>query len=423
MVHARTLNPAAFARTLASAKQTMVMSEITRIAFDSFSANKVRFALTALGMVIGSASVILVVTIGLTGKQYVLNLIQGIGANMIYVEYAAGGNATTPGQQDYLTKDDLTAVVTQVPGVMASSPMLEMHDRISFGGGIVKDILVLGVSPEYKAVRNLVISNGRFFDDQDTQVHEKVAVVTEPFATALFGSPGAAINHTFPISGIPFTIIGTFRERVDTFGQSEIADQTILVPYPVARYFTGTDSVKQLFFSIRDAGNVGASTNEIQKLIVSRHRKNSVYTASNLTQLVTVAGQIADAITVGLLLISAVTLAVSGIGIMNIMLANVRSRIREIGIRKAVGATFREVQLQFLTEAVLISLSGGVVGTMLGLAVPLSVRFLFPNYQVPISIWSVVIALGTAVFVGVLFGTLPATRAAQMNPVDSLKYE
>jgi len=423
MAHSRTLNPAAFARTLASAKQTMVMSEIARIAFDSFAANKVRFALTALGMVIGSASVILVVTIGLTGKQYVLNLIQEIGSNWIYVDYEGGGSTATPDQQDYMTREDLNAVVTQVPGVMASSPTLEMHDRISLGAGKVKDMLVLGVASEYRTVRNLLITNGRFFDDQDAGTHAKVAVVTEPLATQLFGSPAAAVRRSFAISGIPFTIIGTFRERVNTFGQSEIADQTILIPYPVARYFTGTDNVKELFFSMRDSGNVNEATKQIQQIIQSRHRKNSVYHAQNLSQLVTVAGQIADALTIGLMMISAVTLAVSGIGIMNIMLANVRSRIREIGVRKAVGATFREIQLQFLTEAVLISLGGGVIGTILGLAVPISVRFFFPDYPIPISAWSVVIALATSIIVGVLFGTLPATRAAQLNPVESLKFE
>jgi putative ABC transport system permease protein len=423
MPRAHTLNPVAFAHTIASAKQTMVLSEIARIAFDSFKANKIRFALTALGMVIGSASVILVVTIGLTGKEYVLNLIQEIGSNWIYVDYQGGGSTATPDQQDYMTREDLNAVVTQVPGVMASSPTLEMHNRISLGAGKVKDTLVLGVSPEYRTVRNLVIPTGRFFDDRDADTHAKVALVTASLAEQLFGSAANAINHSFSISGIPFTIIGIFRERVNTFGQSEIADQTILIPYTVARYFTGTDNVKELFFSMRDSGDVPEATKQIQQIISSRHRKTSVYKAQNLSQLVTVAAQIADALTIGLLMISAVTLAVSGIGIMNIMLVNVRSRIREIGIRKAVGATFREIQLQFLTEAVLISLGGGIVGTILGLSVPISVRFFFPDYPVPISIWSVVIALATAMLVGVLFGTLPATRAAQMNPVDSLKYE
>ncbi len=417
-----THNPVSFARTLASAKKTMVLSEIIHLALDSFRANKIRFALTALGMVMGSASVILVVTIGLTGKQYAINLIQGIGANMIVADYQGGGMAAVNGDPDYLTKDDLSAVLQQVPGIVASSPMLEMHDQISFGGGHVKDILILGVAPQYENVRNLVMLSGRFFDDQDEVSHAKVAVVTESFAKNMFGSDAAAINKSFSISGIPFTIIGTFKERVYTFGMSEVADQTILIPDPVARYFTGTDDVKQLFFSVRDYSDIQRTRDAIARVIQSRHRANSTYDVNEYTALVTTAAQIADILTVVLLLVSAVTLAVSGVGIMNIMLATVRSRIREIGIRKAVGATYSEIQLQFLTEAILISLSGGIVGTFLGLAIPFSISTL-TDYHIPVSWWSVWISLGTAMLVGVLFGTLPATRAAQMDPVEALKYE
>ncbi len=396
----------------------MVLSEILSLAFDSFRNNKVRFALTALGMVMGSASVILVVTIGLTGKQYAINLIQGIGANMVVADCQCGGM-----NPDSLTNDDLIAVDEQVPGILWSSPMLEMQVPISFGDGKVKDILVLGVSPEYKDVRNLVVLSGRFFDEEDTVSHAKVAVVTVPFAESLFGSADRAMNKTFTVRGIPFTIIGTFREKVPTFGMSEIARQTILIPYPVGRYFTGTNAVKQLFFSVRNFRDTPRARNEIAKIIQSRHRPGSVYDVVEYTALVDTAAHIADIMTLVLLLVSAVTLAVSGVGIMNIMLATVRSRIREIGIRKAVGATYREIQLQFLAEAILISLSGGIIGTLLGLALPLSVRFILPAYIIPISPWSVVISLSTAMVVGILFGTLPATRAAQMDPVESLKYE
>jgi putative ABC transport system permease protein len=422
MVPARPHSPT-FARTLASAKKTMVFSEIMHLAVDSFRSNKVRFALTALGMVMGSASVILVVTIGLTGKQYAVNYIQGIGANMITADYQGGGTGDAGTDQDFLTKDDLAAVADRVPGIIGTSPMLQMHDRISFGDGNVKDVLVLGVSPEYRDIRNLVVLSGRFFDNQDEISHSKVAVVTLPFAQNLFGSADAALNQNFSIKGIPFTIIGIFKERVDTYGQMEIAKQTILIPYPVARYFTGTNAVKTLFFSVQDFNDVPRARNAIAGVIQSRHRANSVYDVVENAALLTTVEQIANILTLVLLLVSAVTLAVSGVGIMNIMLATVRSRIREIGIRKAVGATYREIQLQFLTEAVLISLSGGIVGTILGLAIPFSARFFLPPDMIPISPWSVVISLGTAMLVGILFGTLPATRAAQMDPVEALKYE
>jgi putative ABC transport system permease protein len=343
---------------------------------------------------------------------------------MVELEYAGGGATGTESAvyNDFLTHDDERAVDTQVPSVLFSSPVLERHDRISFGGGVVKDTLVLGVSPQYRDVRDLMLLAGRFLDDEDESAHIKCAVVTVPFAREMFGGPDAAIGQTFQIEGIPFTIVGTFKESVETFGETEITDETILIPYSVARYFTGTDSVKQLYFSVRSLEEVPEATREIQDIVSKRHKPNSVYKATNLTELLTMAAVIANALTAVLVLVAAVTLAVGGVGIMNIMLANVRARIREIGIRKALGATRREIKLQFLAEAVIISLAGGLVGTMVGLAVPLSVR-LFSDYPLPIEPWSVVIALATALVVGVVFGTVPATRAAQLDPVEALKYE
>jgi putative ABC transport system permease protein len=414
----------AFQQTLLSARRTMMLSEILKLAVDSFRASKLRFALTALGMVIGTASVILVVTIGLTGKHFIQNEIQKIGTNEVEVEYAGGGSAGAERvlYNDSLTRDDEKAVIAAVPSVLFSSPVLETHDRISFGGGVVKDTLVLGVSTQYKDVRNLIVTAGRYFDTEDEDAHIKCAVVTEPFARQMFGSPDQAVGQTFQVSRIPFTIIGTFKESVDTFGQTEIADDTILIPYPVARYFTGTDNVKQLYFSVRSMDEVPDAEREILRVIQSRHKQSSVYKAQDLKALLTMANNISNALTAVLVLVAAVTLAVGGVGIMNIMLATVRSRIREIGIRKALGATYREIQLQFLAEAIIISLAGGIVGTFVGLTVPLSIRF-FTDYDLPISYYSVAIALASALIVGIVFGTVPATRAAQMDPVESLKYE
>jgi putative ABC transport system permease protein len=417
-------HPATTEKALISTRRTLLMSEFLRMASDTIRASKLRFALTALGMVIGTASVILVVTIGLTGKQYVLQLLQKIGTNEVEVEYAGGG--ATAGERvlysDYLTRDDQRAVNESVPSILYSSPVLTMHSRISFGGGVVKDTVVLGVDPQYQFIRNLIVPVGRFFDDTDDSEHIKCAVVSETFARERYGSIDNAVGQTFELTGIPFTIIGVFREAVNDFGQSEIEDETVVIPYTVARYFTGTDNVNQLYFSMRSMDEVPDAAREIVRVVKGRHRANSVYRAQTLTELLTTAAEISDALTAVLLLVAAVTLAVGGVGIMNIMLATVRSRIREIGIRKALGATYREIKIQFLTEAVLISLAGGLVGTLVGLAVPLSVRFL-TSYDPPINGWSILIALGSACLVGVVFGTVPATRAAQMDPVEALKYE
>jgi putative ABC transport system permease protein len=417
-------NPTSFDRTLASARSTMMFSEIVRLAVDSFRASKTRFLLTMLGMVIGSASIILVVTLGLTGKQYAHNLLASIGPNMVEMQYNGGSivgpdNTSTP---DFMTREDEAAVKEQVPFIAASSPMLETHYTVSMGNGVTKEAMLLGVSPQYRAIRNLAVVSGRFLDDKDAVAHEKVAVIVQPFAIALFGSADAAIDKSITVHGIPFVIVGVFKMRIDTFGQSEVSDQTILIPYTVARYFTGTDTVKEIFFGMADPKDVTQGAKEILAVIRDRHRANSVYTAMTMVQVLSVMDKIANMLTIVLTLAAGITLIVSGVGIMNSMLANVQARLKEIGIRKALGATSREIRLQFLTEAVFLSLSGGMIGTIVGLAIPLSIGFLTP-FKIPVTWWSAVIALSTSMLVGILFGTLPANRAARLDPVQTLKYE
>jgi putative ABC transport system permease protein len=413
-----------FDSTLASAQKTMIFSEVFSLALDSFRASKARFLLTMLGMVIGSASIILVVTVGMTGRDYAIATISSLGPNKIEMQYSGGtvigpDNTTTP---DYMTRADMQAVYQTVPGVVAYSPMLEVHDRISVGGGVSKDAMLLGVSPQYKDVRGLVVLAGRFFDEQDAAAHAKVVVLNKPLAALLFGSPQSAVGQSISIRGIPLSIIGVFQESIDTYGISEISDETMLIPYEVARYFTGTDVVKEIFFKMANSAMVEPGAKQITALIRSRHRPNSVYHAETLTGILEDMDKIATILTWVLTLAAAITLVVAGVGIMNSMLANVQARIREIGIRKALGATRREIRMQFLTEAIFLSLIGGILGTILGLGIPLSVRLLTP-YQLPVPWQAAVIALATSVLVGVIFGTVPANRAARLDPVETLKYE
>jgi putative ABC transport system permease protein len=400
----------------------LVLSEILNFAYDTFCSNKVKFLLTSLGMIIGTASLILVVTIGLTGKQYVLNQIQAIGANMIYAEYSGGADRITQTTPDPLTIDDLRAVRQEVPGIVHASPVVPLDDRVSIGGGKERDIRVLGVYPEYRLVRNLVIISGRYFDEEDAQARNKVGVITNRLAEELYGSTEAAVGKVLKLSSLPFTVIGTFKEGVETFGQSEVQSNTMIIPYTVSRYFTNTPTVRLMYFSVADPTMVVSATEQIKHVLQTRHRPESVYNVQNLTQLLVVAGKTANALTMVLLAIALVVLLVSGIGIMNIMLATVSARIREIGIRKAIGATRQEIKFQFLSEAVLISLFGGIIGIIIGLALPFSIRF-FTAYRLPVSGWSAIIALLVSSTVGILFGTVPASRAARLDPVESLRYE
>jgi putative ABC transport system permease protein len=400
----------------------IALREIVLLAVDSFRLNQVRFALTALGMVIGTASLILVVTIGLSGRRYVITSIQNIGTNLIWAEYAGLSDAGQEAAGDALTVDDMHLVEQQVAGIQAASPVLNLHQFFTSGAGRERDVLILGVDPDYATIRRLSLVSGRFFDNQDSLTHSHAAVVTEKFALAQYGNPSEAIGHNLAIAGVPFTVIGVFRESFDTFGQSEIVDETVLIPYTVARYFTGTEAINQIYFSMTDTGSVPWATEAIKRVIKSRHRPESVYDVGNLAAVLTMAGQTATAFSIILFLFSLVTLLVSGVGIMNIMLATVRSRIREIGIRKALGATFREIQLQFLAEAVLISLSGGVVGAVLAMALPMLVAF-FTGYRLQVSWLSALVAILVSCGVGIAFGTVPAVRAARMDPVESLKYE
>ena len=191
----------------------------------------------------------------------------------------------------------MNAVMAQVPAVKYASPAVALNERIAIGAGKEKDILVMGTSPDYARVRNLIVPSGRFFDLQDQQAHNKVAVITVKMAEEFYGSNDAAIGKIIKLSGLPFTIIGTFKESVDTFGQSEVQDYTMVIPYTVSRYFTETAAVKQIFFAVGSSDDVIPATDQIGHIIRARHRPESVFTVSNLTQLLTVADKTANALT------------------------------------------------------------------------------------------------------------------------------
>lgn len=403
-------------------RERLIFGNIFHLVIDTFRANSARFVLTSAGMVLGTASLIWVVTIGLTGQKYVVNSIQNIGANLIWAEYSGLADPAVGAESDFLTVRDMEAVQEQVPGIAAATPVVNLHLPYSERSKGEISLLVLGVYPQYEQIRRLRLLSGRFFDQQDAALASHAAVVTETFAENEYGSVGDALGRNITISGIPFEIIGTFTERTDTYGQSEITDNTVLIPYQVARYFKGSDAVNQIYFSAADMSNVPQVTREILRVIKSRHRPEAVYDVGNLTQVLSVAGKTVIALNIILLLFSAVTLLVGGTGIMNIMLATVASRIQEIGIRKALGATRSEIRLQFLLESALISLLGGLIGAFVGFIVPFTIH-LFTTVELQFSWISALIALLVSGAIGVGFGTAPATRAALMDPVECLRAE
>ena len=403
-------------------RERRIFGDIFHLAIDSFRANRSRFLLTSLGMVLGTGSLIWVVTIGLAGEKYVLTSIQNIGANLIWAECPGLDNPAVGTEHDFLTVRDMEAVQREVPGVMSATPVVNLREPYPTGSGGEISLLELGVYPQYEQIRRLRLLSGRFFDEHDAQLASKAAVVTEKFAVSQYGSVRDALGHNISLSGIPFEIIGTFVERMNTYGGSEITDNTVLIPYQVARYIKGNDVINQIYFSASDMNNVPQATEDILRVIKSRHRPEAVYAVGNLTDVLEIARKTMIALNLILLLFSAVTLLVGGIGIMNIMLATVTSRIREIGIRKALGATRSEIRLQFLLESTLISVGGGVIGTIVGFLVPFTIH-LFSGFELQFSWISAVVALLVSGAIGIAFGTTPATRAALLDPVECLRSE
>ena len=222
-----------------------------------------------------TAAALFIVLVAFGCKQHVAKQIQTLGNNLIFVYYQGPG-------RDFLTLDDMQAVQQQLPGIQGASPIIELLIRIAVEGGEEHDGQVLGVSHQYAMVRNTVVPTGRFFDEDDLRTRAHAAIMQMQFARALYGSEKAAVGKNIKINGVPFVIIGTFHEQVETFGRSEISGNTILIPYTVSRYFVGTNAVKQILFSASDPREIERSSALIRKIIQSRHRPESLYRVENL---------------------------------------------------------------------------------------------------------------------------------------------
>jgi putative ABC transport system permease protein len=398
-------------------------AEALRSSVNALRANKFRAFLTALGLVIGNASVILVVTISLTSRDYILSAIERVGSNLIYANYEAGNNSASIAAADYVKTADVDAIRDQLGSrIRAASAVMNSFDRMRVERH-EEDVSIIGTDQYYPIARNVVFLSGRFFDPSEVVQRDHVALLIEKLARRLFGSQNAAIGRTVKLHGLEFTIIGTFKEGSDTFGNSEITNNTVLIPITVLKFFAQIERVDPLYIQVRNQSDVEQCTTLVRSILESRHRPGARYSVNNLNAILDTARQIAGILNIVLIIVSAIALVISGIGIMNIMLVTVTERTREIGLRMAVGAARRDIMEQFLAEAVLISLVGGMAGILIGVAIPLSVRFFTDEFAIPISPLSIAVAFTVSLGVGLLFGILPASRASKLNPTEALRYE
>jgi len=398
----------------------MDIRETVSVAIDALRANKLRAILTSLGVIIGSASIVLVVTVALTSKTFVLSQIEAIGSNLVQAELVQRPDKPQPLNYE-ITLQDMEAA-RSIPSVVEVAGTRELETSVVVDG-VERPVHLVGVTEGYQAIRRLVVLRGRFLDAGDMEMRSKVCLIAAQLADKIFGQD-SPVGRPIRMGELTFTVIGVFRERVETFGLSEIQENTVVLPFTLMKYYTGTEVVRLLSVQAARAEDVPSVERQVGQLLRSRHPAEAEYKVQTLTAILSAARNISLALTIVLIIIALIALVISGIGIMNIMLVTVTERTREIGIRKAIGAARREIMYQFLIESFVISGGGAVIGILIGIAVPVTAQLFLPgNLRVPISPLSVVIAFVVSCSTGLFFGYLPANQAASLQPVESLRYE
>ena len=401
--------------------ETIPLKEILLSASQALLRNWGRAVLTSLSMVIGTASLILVVVAGISGRAYTLELIQGVGTNLIGLSNESADSVIGKrALADRLNLGDLAAIRTQVPGVHSAAALLTSHPSIT-ESGVTRQVSLIGTTPEYQQVRNIQVLRGSFISENDERSRNKVCLITEILAKRLEADP--FYKNTISFYGIRFSVIGVFREGVDTYGNTEVSDNSAIIPLSVMRYFKPTDTLDQMYVSAESMGQVPQVSVEIKKLLLSRHRNHAFFSLFELSAILKATEKISLGLTLVLLVIAAISLIASGISIMNIMLITVTERTREIGLKKSVGAHRSVLLTEFLAEALMLSCGGGLVGIALGMAVPYSVRFFTTSIQIQIPPIAIISGFGVTLLVGLIFGMIPALKASRMNPVEALRYE
>jgi|SRR5271157_461391 len=399
----------------------MHMRESITLAVDALRANKLRAILTSIGVIIGSASIVLVVTVALTSRKYVISQIEAVGSNLVWAELVKTPDKAQPLSYE-LTLEDMADVKAAIPGIAQVAGISAMPMAVVVHAK-TRPATLIGVTEGYQSIRRLVILRGRYFDAVDMETRSKVCLITRELAERMFGLENP-VGRNLHMGEMTFTIIGVFRERVPTYGLSEIEEESVVIPFTLIKYYTGREVVRTIYAQASAPEMVPVVQRKILMLMKSRHPAQAEYIVRTLSSILSAARTISLALTILLVVIAFIALLISGVGIMNIMLVTVKERTREIGIRKAVGAAQKEILSQFLVEAFLISGGGAVIGILLGLAIPVLVQQLLPgNLRVPVSGASVVVAFLVSCSTGIFFGWLPAKQAANMQPVESLRYE
>jgi putative ABC transport system permease protein len=408
----------------------MNIQDILQETYTALSANKVRSGLTVLGIVIGISSVIAMVAIGQGAQLSIQNSIQSLGSNLVQVTPGAqrsGGGfgvSTGRGAARTLTDDDAQAITTTIQHIGAISPELTGRYQIT-ARGTNTNTTVIGVTSGYPVVRNVQVNEGSFISDAHNASSAKVAVIGPTASTDLFGEGVSPVGQSIRINKLEFKIIGLTKAKGGTGFQNQ--DDMIFIPLSSAqRYLAGSRYVTSVNVQAESADVMAQVQADITALLLTRHRISDAtladFTVLNQNDLLSTVSSITDTFTLLLAAIAGISLVVGGIGIMNMMLTTVTERTREIGLRKAIGATKRDISSQFLIEAVVLTLIGGVIGVLLGGGISYALTTL-NILQTSVSISSIGLAFGVSAFIGIVFGWYPARRAAKLNPIEALRYE
>ena len=415
----------------------MSVLESIRMSLRSLAANKMRSALTMLGIIIGTGAVIALLSVGQGAQAAITDQIQSIGSNLIFVfagelDQTSSASATTRYQP--LTYQDALAIAdpSMAPSVAAVAPTIQRSGTVLYGGDTM-NTTVIGTTPEFAYVRSFPTVYGGYFTQGEDAAYARVVVLGYLVAENLFGDPSLAIDQTVRLNGVPFRVVGVLESKGGQAGFGGSQDNQVIVPISTAyrRLFSGRfssqygETVDLINVSAVDESSIDAAIAEITWILRERHNiqfDEDDFTVTSQEDILGVFNQITSILTIFLGAIAGISLLVGGIGIMNIMLVSVTERTREIGIRKAVGAKRRDILWQFLIEAVILSIVGGLIGIGFGTAIAAGVNTL-DAFTTVVSTEAVALSVGFSLAVGLFFGIYPANRASNLDPIQALRYE